>query len=303
MEARRQGAHGAWAPVTARPATAEEIDVRADAAREDAGQAPSTSGGFVVRDARTMEEVRLAACLRVDTFYPYVPTGGVVGVGPRFVQERDRWLTHRRNAEVHRDGHLRALGMQVRTLVALPLDTGDGDGDGDGAGAVLGTCDVHFGFSLPGEPLFGDRPSSDDPDAAEADANASGRVLWLSAGSAAADGAAQPEDAAPVPAGEVPVRPLPEHALRHRRAYVFNLCVSEDHRRRGVARAILREAESVAASLGVRYMYVHVEAHNDAAVALYAAGGFAFEKEETEDVARRLRRPRRQLLVRPLAPP
>jgi len=299
----------AYAPATQRRVRAHTRRAtlqRTTLCRVAAATATPNQTTIAVRDAATPEEVRLAACLRVDTFYPYSPADGILAIGPRFAEEKQKWLSRRRNAEVNRDGHLRALGMQVRTLVAVCEDAGycdnvvvDEEKEVDG-GSVLGTCDVHFGYSLPGEPLFGDKPEPEDVEGTEAEASASGRVMWLSSRGLG------PRYASTSDAGGEAGRPsamsprIPEHALKHRRAYVFNLCVSESARRRGVGLSLLREAESVAASLGVEFLYVHVEAHNVGAIALYRRGGYSYEKEETEDVARRLRRPRRKLLRREL---
>lgn len=74
------------------------------------------------------------------------------------------------------------------------------------------------------------------------------------------------------------------------------MCVSSSARRRGVAAALLAEAEAAAARAGVRHLYVHVVASNEAGVGLYEARGFRVEAEESEAAARRLARPRRRIL-------
>ena len=51
----------------------------------------------------------------------------------------------------------------------------------------------------------------------------------------------------------------------------------------------------------MRRLYVHVEARNEGAKRLYASQGFKVEAEEPQWLAERLGRPRRLLLVRPLA--
>ena len=69
-------------------------------------------------------------------------------------------------------------------------------------------------------------------------------------------------------------------------------------RRRGVARALLAAAVRSAADDGVCELYVHVEAANGGARALYEGMGFVTISEEPEWLAARLGRPRRLLLKR-----
>lgn len=72
-------------------------------------------------------------------------------------------------------------------------------------------------------------------------------------------------------------------------------------RRQGVARRLLQEAISAAEGAGVQHLYVHVEASNSPAAALYLGSGFDVESEESEGYARALNRNRRLLLHRRLA--
>jgi ribosomal protein S18 acetylase RimI-like enzyme len=91
---------------------------------------------------------------------------------------------------------------------------------------------------------------------------------------------------------------------RTHRAYFSNVCVADAARRRGVAAALLAAGEALAAAAGVTHMYVHVVAANTAARTLYLdRSGFAVESEEGEEHARKLGRPRRLLLHKPLPPP
>jgi ribosomal protein S18 acetylase RimI-like enzyme len=57
-------------------------------------------------------------------------------------------------------------------------------------------------------------------------------------------------------------------------AFVYQLIVLPEHRRRGHARAALREAAAVAAAAGHERIELHVFAHNVAAQALYRSVGF-----------------------------
>jgi ribosomal protein S18 acetylase RimI-like enzyme len=56
--------------------------------------------------------------------------------------------------------------------------------------------------------------------------------------------------------------------------YVEELAVREDHRRRGIGRALLDACETTAASAGKRRSTLWVAGHNDAAVTLYRAMGY-----------------------------
>jgi len=81
------------------------------------------------------------------------------------------------------------------------------------------------------------------------------------------------------------------------RAYLSNVCVSKAARRRGVAAALIKAAESKVIEEGeVTDLYVHVVFENRAAVELYRRCGFEVEQEESESIARSLNRPRRLLL-------
>ena len=76
-----------------------------------------------------------------------------------------------------------------------------------------------------------------------------------------------------------------EGAGQGERAYISNVAVLPAARRLGVARELLAEAVSRAALGGVKALYVHVAADNDAAIALYAACGFEVEAEERAEAA------------------
>jgi ribosomal protein S18 acetylase RimI-like enzyme len=64
----------------------------------------------------------------------------------------------------------------------------------------------------------------------------------------------------------------------------------------GVARRLIQAAVRECGQMGVRWLYVHAAAPNVAAVQLYTHQcGFELEQEESEDMARRLNRPKRFL--------
>jgi len=85
------------------------------------------------------------------------------------------------------------------------------------------------------------------------------------------------------------------------RAYLSNVCVAGAVRRHGVARRLMAAAEARAAAQGVRHLYVHVVADNEAAARLYVSAGFEVEAEESEAYARALQRPRRRILHKRLS--
>jgi ribosomal-protein-alanine N-acetyltransferase len=64
-------------------------------------------------------------------------------------------------------------------------------------------------------------------------------------------------------------------ALGPGEAQLLNLTVAPEARRRGMARALLRRVTEDAARYGVEQMFLEVRASNAAAIALYAAEGFA----------------------------
>eukprot|EP00775_Hariotina_reticulata_P012867 gene12867-12993_t len=94
----------------------------------------------------------------------------------------------------------------------------------------------------------------------------------------------------------LPAEELEDQAIA--RAYLSNVCTAAAARRRGVAAALMTQAERVASGQGVKHMYVHVVHDNGAAQRLYSSLGYEKEAEETEGFARALRRPRpRRLLL------
>ena len=67
----------------------------------------------------------------------------------------------------------------------------------------------------------------------------------------------------------------PHPASRH--VADLGLMVAADHRRRGIGKALLREAVEWARASGVRKLELHVFPHNEAAIALYESVGFRRE--------------------------
>ena len=56
--------------------------------------------------------------------------------------------------------------------------------------------------------------------------------------------------------------------------YIGNVCTAPQHRRRGVARALLAELESRSRRLGLAFLTLEVRASNAAAIALYEGAGY-----------------------------
>ncbi|BFI24556.1 hypothetical protein MPTK2_1g12680 [Marchantia polymorpha subsp. ruderalis] len=81
-----------------------------------------------------------------------------------------------------------------------------------------------------------------------------------------------------------------------KRAYLSNVCVAEEVRRRGVGMELVEYAKETAKLWGIRYLYVHVVADNISARKLYEKAGFEYESEESVKEARSLGRPRRYIL-------
>ena len=63
------------------------------------------------------------------------------------------------------------------------------------------------------------------------------------------------------------------------RAYIYHVAVSSAHRRRGVAHALMREAEQYLLGAGARHVYVAVHEENTEGFALVAATGYLPEGE------------------------
>lgn len=62
---------------------------------------------------------------------------------------------------------------------------------------------------------------------------------------------------------------LPKFEQERREIYVYDLAVAADHRRRGIATALLRETQRIAAARGAWVVYVQADPEDLPAVALY----------------------------------
>jgi ribosomal protein S18 acetylase RimI-like enzyme len=66
-----------------------------------------------------------------------------------------------------------------------------------------------------------------------------------------------------------------------RYAYIFLLYVAPEHRRRGIAKALIHKAETWAASRGDRQIGLQVFSHNQVALALYRRLGYQIQSFST----------------------
>ena len=65
-----------------------------------------------------------------------------------------------------------------------------------------------------------------------------------------------------------------EQAVHGRAAYIVTLDVAPEHRRKGIARALMLQAELLAAEAGCTMMALHVFTGNAAAIDFYQGAGF-----------------------------
>ena len=66
---------------------------------------------------------------------------------------------------------------------------------------------------------------------------------------------------------------LPKFEQERSEVYIYDLAVAEPHRRRGIATALIRELQGVAAERGAWVIYVQADHGDDPAIALYAGLG------------------------------
>lgn len=66
---------------------------------------------------------------------------------------------------------------------------------------------------------------------------------------------------------------LPKFEQARKEIYIYDLAVAEDHRRRGIAIALIVELKRIAATLGAYVIYVQADYGDDPAIALYTKAG------------------------------
>ena len=66
---------------------------------------------------------------------------------------------------------------------------------------------------------------------------------------------------------------LPKFEQARKEIYIYDLAVAEDHRRRGIATALIEALKRIAAALGAYVIYVQADYGDDPAIALYTKLG------------------------------
>jgi len=66
---------------------------------------------------------------------------------------------------------------------------------------------------------------------------------------------------------------LPKFEQQRSEFYIYDLAVSEQHRRRGIATAMIRELQRLAADRGIYVIFVQADHGDDPAIALYSKLG------------------------------
>jgi aminoglycoside 3-N-acetyltransferase I len=66
---------------------------------------------------------------------------------------------------------------------------------------------------------------------------------------------------------------LPKFEQRRSEFYIYDLAVAPSHRRRGVATALIRKLQDIAAERGIYVIFVQADSGDDAAIALYSKLG------------------------------
>jgi aminoglycoside 3-N-acetyltransferase I len=66
---------------------------------------------------------------------------------------------------------------------------------------------------------------------------------------------------------------LPKFEQARSEIYIYDLAVSEQHRRRGIATALIQELKRIAATRGAYVVYVQADLGDDPAIALYSKLG------------------------------
>lgn len=97
---------------------------------------------------------------------------------------------------------------------------------------------------------------------------------------------------------ELSARNTSDRLPKHRYAYISNLAVSKDWRRKGIAQQLLIECEHIAKSWGYTELYLHVMADNDRGRNLYQKLGYEIIKTDVEPSMIPWYRPKRLFLCK-----
>jgi aminoglycoside 3-N-acetyltransferase I len=77
----------------------------------------------------------------------------------------------------------------------------------------------------------------------------------------------------PRPVGALAAYVLPKFEQARSEIYIYDLAVAADHRRKGIATALIMEIRRIAAERGAYVIFVQVDHGDDAAIALYTGLG------------------------------
>jgi ribosomal protein S18 acetylase RimI-like enzyme len=101
---------------------------------------------------------------------------------------------------------------------------------------------------------------------------------------------------------ELSARNASDRLPQNRYAYISNLAVSKDWRRRGVAQQLLLECEQIAKSWGYTELYLHVMADNERGRNLYQKLGYEVVKRDVAGSIIPWYRPERLFLCKKIEP-
>lgn len=73
--------------------------------------------------------------------------------------------------------------------------------------------------------------------------------------------------------GGIAAYELPKYEQARSEIYIYDLAVSATHRRQGIATALIRELQQIAASRGAYVIFVQADRGDDSAIALYSSLG------------------------------
>jgi len=220
----------------------------------DAGAAPPTTPRFLIRPAR-QSELLAVADVRASAFYAEPPDA-------HFYPARRREL-------------LLTLSYRLRrahNACYVIVDTAPDPAYAAALSFFLASASSRPPLDAPTGIVVG------SVDAAVHDAETGGRlsldsllpgIVRLAKGGAGLRGAG-----AAAGAGGGDKRRAPARLDRERRVYLSSMAVRSEYRRMGLASALVRRVERMAAEAGVANVFLHVEATNKAAVALYRRAGY-----------------------------